>query len=214
MVKLKIVLFGLVLFTQLNCGVHNIRYPKEYFDKYSEIIKANKFRNQFKIGGVYTTHFNSDTNVYTVYTFFYRNNLCTSIIIPLTIDDKRIDNEEKLRNAIANGFLDNHFSYGYFETIEGKLKTYITDEWIGGPTLFRYTYPIIESNDHLDGDSSIELTSDSYIKKKYLGLMLKNSLPIGILDGKVLKFKNVNFKPDSSKSDFLLNYIAYLNSKN
>jgi hypothetical protein len=199
---------------QLNCGVRAIRYPKEYFSMYKEIIRQKKINTNLRINGAYISSFESNSNTYTSYTFLYQIFLTTSITIPITINNITIETEQELLNTIKDGRLDYYFNYGYYKIDGNTIDLFSLDKWIGGIVYFGYTYPIIQSSATIVNDSTI-LTSDNiYRIKKATGIRFKSKLSNISSENETLKFKPLTIKPDSSKSDFLLNYKSYLNSKN
>ncbi len=198
-------------------GCKTIYIQKDFFDKYTEILKDTSQQHiPFKINGAYVTKFKVksflnplDTIEYFDYSFFYANHLVCNITIPLQIRGKLILNEDSIINAIKEGTINDRLGWSYFEIKNKKVLFYGLDEWYENPIIFGYTLPLTFREEIILNDTTLLPVNKSFSKKRFIGIKWKEKT-LGITKNKSEQFKIFELKPDSSKSSFTKMYNIYL----
>lgn len=216
MIKYLISVFIVIFSLQtVSCQtLKGCRYPKEYFEKYNVIRKIDIESSPINFNGAYIYEFHYKDEKFITYSFYYINNLVTSITIPININGHFISTEKELFDAIKNGFLDDYLTYSYFEIIENKIYGYGIDEWKGGITIGKHTFSIVQSINSIIDDKSIMLSNNFSVKNFYLGFSWKETKVNSDKTDFIARFKEMNVKPNQLKSKFLLRYNCYIETGN
>lgn len=210
-----------IVFGILFSGCRTVYIQKEFFEKYSEILKdENQKQIPFKINGTYVTAFkdrsflNQDTIEYSAYSFYYVNHLFCVIIIPLKDSNQKIIlSETDLIDAIKNGIINGRLGWGYYEIKKDKIYRYGLYEFIPGPVIFGYTLPISFGATNVVNDTLLATTEKGKLIKKFMGMRWKES-DFSTKYKAEYFFKRFPVKPDSVNNDFMRQYNKFLETGN